>query len=204
MLGITIPSYKTIIDAKGIKQIEKESIDEILMCLKKRMNDSVRLGQLGMLPSTVLAIGYFDNFVKLVAGWISQNTRNLEIGGKKYVSAKLKIVIPSDLDADIKRRATIFYRSQGFNENQLQTVHRSFPIHVCTTEEDDILEIYDMPTTLNGIDKAIDLYFRKGHLGKSEEQQLAEEHELANFENVLQFLISQDAFCKSCVEIIHQ
>ena len=66
------------------------------------------------------------------------------------------------------------------------------------------LEIYDMPTTLNGIDRAIDMYFRKGHLGKSEEQQLAEEHEMANFENVLQFLISQDAFCKSCVEIVHE
>ena len=204
LLGITIPCYKTTIDAEGIKHIDKDSVDEILRCVKKRMDDSVRLGQLGLLPSTVLAVGYFDNFVKLVAGWISQNIRCLEVGGKKYASAKLKVVIPSDLDADIKSRATIFYRNQGFDENQLQTIHRSFPIHVSTTEEGDALEIYDMPTTLNGIDRAIDLYFRKGHLGKSEEQQLAEEHEMANFENVLQFLISQDAFCKSCVEIVHE
>ncbi len=201
LLGITIPCYKMTTDRKGV---DKENLNEILLCIKKRMDDSVRLGQLGMLPSTVLAIGYFDNFVKLVADWISQNIKDLEVGGKRYVSAKLKIVIPSDLDADIKSRATIFYRNQGFDENQLTTIHRSFPIHVSTIEEDGILEIYDMPTTLNGINKAIDLYFRKGHLGKSEEQQLAEEHEMANFENVLQFLISQDAFCKSCVEIVHE
>lgn len=204
LLGITIPCYKTTTDAEGIKHVDKDSIDEILLYVKKRMDDSVRLGQLGLLPSTVLAIGYFDNFVKLVAGWISQNANNLEVGGKKYVSAKLKVVIPSDLDADIKSRATIFYRNKGFNEDQLHTIHRSFPVYVSTTEEDHALVFYDMPTTLNGIDRAIDLYFRKGHLGKSEEQQLAEEHEMANFENVLRFLISQDAFCKSCVEIVHE
>lgn len=204
LLGITIPAYKTTTDASGQKQIVSDSLEEILIKVKKRMDDSVRLGQLGLLPSTVLAIGYFDNFVKLVSEWINRDPGKMEIGGKTYKSAKLKIVIPSNLDADIKSRATIFYRSQGFNENQLETIHRSFPIHVTTTGTGDILEIYDMPTTLNGIDRAIDLYFRKGHLGKSEEQQLAEEHELANFESVLGFLISQDAFCKRCVEIIHE
>ena len=204
LLGITIPFYKTTTDAEGKKHVDKGSIDEILLRVKKRMDDSVRLGQLGLLPSTVLAIGYFDNFVKLVADWICQNANNLEVGGKKYVSAKIKVVIPSDLDADIKSRATIFYRKKGFNEDQLQTIHRSFPVHVSTAEEDYALVFYDMPTTLNGIDRAIDLYFRKGHLGKSEEQQLAEVHEMANFENVLRFLISQDAFCKSCVEIVHE
>lgn len=204
LLGITIPCYKTTIDSDGVKRLDKDGVEGILKSVKKRMDDSVRLGQLGLLPSTVLAIGYYDNFVKLVADWISQNAKRLEVGGKVYSSAKLKIVIPSDLDADIKSRATVFYRNQGFGENQLQTVHRCFPIHVSTSAEGDVLEIFDMPTTLNGIDRAIDLYFRKGHLGKSEEQQLAEEHEMANFESVLQFLISQDAFCKSCVEIIHE
>lgn len=204
LLGITIPTYKIKTDATGKKQIVPDSLNEILMKVKKRMDDCVRLGQLGLLPSTVLAIGYFDNFVKLVSEWISRNPGIMEIGGNTYTSAKLKIVIPSDLDADIKNRATVFYRTQGFNENQLETIHRSFPIHVSTSGSGDVLEIYDMPTTLNGIDRAIDLYFRKGHLGKSEEQQLAEDHELANFESVLSFLISQDAFCKSCVEIIHE
>ena len=44
-------------------------------------------------------------------------------------------MIPSDLDADIKSHATIFYRNHGLGENQLQTVHRNFPIHVSTTVE---------------------------------------------------------------------
>lgn len=204
LLGITIPSYKITKDASGKKTFDKVSLDEILKRIKKRMDDYVRLGELGLLPSTVLAIGYFDNFVKLVAEWICGDPGNINLDGKNYTSAKLKIVIPSDLDADIKSRATMFYRKQGYGENQLNTVHRSFPIHVSTFGAGDTLEIYDMPTTLNGIDKAIDLYFSAGHIGKSYEQQLAEDHEMANFENVLRLLITRDAFCKSCVEIVHE
>lgn len=68
-------------------------------------------------------------------------------------------------------------------------------------ETTDILEISDMPTILNGIDKAIDMYFRVGHIGKSNDQQLTEERELGSFIRVLQLLIDQDAFCRECVEI---
>ena len=63
LLGITIPSYKTVTDADGKKTIDKDSIEALLQRIKKRMVDSVRLGQLGLLPSTVLAIGYFDNLL---------------------------------------------------------------------------------------------------------------------------------------------
>ncbi len=81
---------------------------------------------------------------------------------------------------------------------------RNYPVHLSEIAEGDEVVIYDMPSILNGIDKAIDMYFRVGHIGKKEDQQLAEEHEMANFENVLRMLISQDAFCKSCVEIVHE
>lgn len=54
-----------------------------------------------------------------------------------------------------------------------------------------------MPTTLNGIDKAIDMYLRKGHIGKTQEQQLLEDRELRNFAMVLSKLVENDAFVKS-------
>ena len=86
----------------------------------------------------------------------------------------------------------------------MQTVHRSFPIHVSAKGDGDVLEILDMPTILNGIDKAIEMYFRVGHIGKTSDQQLAEDHELNNFEHVLKLLIEQDAFCKNCIEIVSE
>lgn len=84
----------------------------------------------------------------------------------------------------------------------MTTGHRHYPIHFVAKEEDDILEIYDMPTILSGIDKAIDMYFRIGHIGKSNQQKLAEDNEMSNFRRVLQLLINEDAFCRECVRII--
>lgn len=81
-------------------------------------------------------------------------------------------------------------------------MHRNYPIHFVVSEENKTLEIYDVPTILTGIDKAIELYFRSGHIGKAEEQKLAEIHELNDFRQVLQLLINRDAFCRECVEIL--
>ena len=35
--------------------------------LKKKIDEKVALGHLGLLPSTVIAISYFENFIKLLA-----------------------------------------------------------------------------------------------------------------------------------------
>lgn len=201
LLGITISNYPTTTCTDGTVEPDWEKLRETLERLKKRIDDNIRLGYLGMLPSTVVAISYFENFVKLVAEWIKSNEPSIEIKGGNYKKAKLKIVIPSNLDADIKKHATIFYKKKGLENSQMDTVHRSFPIHVSVTGEGDELVIYDMPTILNGIDKAIELYFRVGHIGKTSEQQLTEDHELNNFERVIRLMIEQDAFCKDCVEI---
>lgn len=125
------------------------------------------------------------------------------MGKKTYRAAKLKIIIPSNLDSDLKKRATIYYKKNSFELETLETVHRRYPIYISAKdmETTDILEISDMPTILKGIDKAIDMYFRVGHIGKSNDQQLTEERELGSFIRVLQLLIDQDAFCRECVEI---
>ena len=61
-----------------------------------------------------------------------------------------------------------------------------------------------MPTILYGIDKAIDMYFRVGHIGKTKEQQLTEDREMSNFVRVLKLLIHEDAYCKKIVEIVDE
>ena len=96
----------------------------------------------------------------------------------------------------------LYYKKFGLKETKIDTKQRSYPIHFATKEGEDSLEIYDMPTILTGIDKAIDMYFRVGHIGKKIEQELAEENEMNNFRRALQLLINEDAFCRECVEII--
>jgi len=200
LLGITLADYET--DDTGLVT---HSLEVTLEQLKKKIDDNVRLGQLGLLPSTVIAISYFENFIKLVADQIYPFPREGVMDGKKYESAKLRIVIPKDLDADMKRRATVYYVKNGLSEKVINTSHRSYPIHVqANNENEDTLLIADMPTILNGIDKAIDMYFRVGHIGKSTEQELTEHREMSNFVHVLKLLVATDAYCKECVEIVNE
>jgi len=200
LLGITLADYET--DDTGQAT---HSLEVTLEQLKKKIDDNVRLGQLGLLPSTVIAISYFENFIKLVADQIYPFPRDGVMDGKKYESAKLRIVIPKDLDADMKRRATVYYVKNGLSEKVINTSHRSYPIHVqANNENEDTLLIADMPTILNGIDKAIDMYFRVGHIGKSTEQELTEHREMSNFVHVLKLLVATDAYCKECVEIVNE
>ena len=122
--------------------------------------------------------------------------------GTKYDKGILKIVMPDSLDTDIKKSAMLYYKKLGLKETKIDTKQRSYPIHFATKDGDDSLEIYDIPTILTGIDKAIDMYFRVGHIGKKIEQKLAEENEMNNFQRVLQLLINEDPFCRECVKII--
>ena len=55
---------------------------------------------------------YNPDRIQLFEDRVSRETLGIVGDTQKYVrmaSAKLKIVIPSDLDADIKSRATVFY-----------------------------------------------------------------------------------------------
>jgi hypothetical protein len=82
------------------------------------------------------------------------------------------------LDSDIKKRSNLFCAKHNLHQVPIQAVGRSYPIWVSYQDGDRVLKINDMPTTLNGIDRAIEMYIRKGHIGKTEEQQLLEDREL--------------------------
>ena len=201
MLGITHTKYKVKSDSKG-KYIATSSLEDGLLKLKKQIDANVSLGHLGLLPSTVIAISYFEGFVKLAAKWLVMNTPNLKINGQYYEDGIIKIVIPDSLDTDIKDSAMLYYKKHGLQEFTIETEQRNYPIHFTGKNEQNVLEIYDMPTILTGIDKAIDMYFRVGHIGKKIEQHLAEENELNNFRRVLQLLINEDACCREHVIIL--
>ncbi len=184
---------------KKTRSLDESSLNDSLKRLKKQIEEKVHLGVLGMLPSTVLAIGYFDNFVKPVCESLSASNKMLE--DYKCSSYKFRIVLPKDLDSDIKKKANLFYKEKKFNPIAINSISRSYPLYVAIDAENSKAILSDMPTTLNGLDKAIELYLRKGHVGKSNEQRLLEDRELRNFEKVLRSLIKEDADCREYVEV---
>lgn len=192
LLGISIANF----DSKDLDSTLKISLDK----LKLEIQEKVNLGLLGMLPSTVLAIGYYYNFVELVAEYLATEVE-IEVNDKKYSKVKLHIIIPKDLNSDLKKRAKVYYKQHAFEELQIKTPHRSYPLFVSVNTEKDSLVLSDMPTILNGIDKAIEMYLRVGHIGKTSERQLLEDRELRNFGMVLTKLIENDSFSKEYVEV---
>lgn len=48
------------------------------------------------------------------------------------------------------------------------------------------------------------MYLRRGHIGKTIEQQLLEDRELTNFRRVLDLMIQGDGFAKKYVTIISE
>lgn len=205
LAGIALFSYKT--KYENNEKVPDDDFENQLVTLKKNIDEKVALGYLGLLPSTIIAISYFENFIKILVDEIMRLDDNIRIGNKNYKSAKIRIVIPKTLDADMKRQATLYFRKIHFESFSIDTAHRSYPIYVKSYSEEknnDEVIIADMPTILNGIDKAIDMYFRVRHLGKNEEQRLTEERELNNFTRVLMILISQDTYCRELVEIVDE
>lgn len=200
LFGITLPEFECVKEVDGKLTLDVNSLHSTLKILKVQIEEKVNLGILGMLPSTVLAIGYFYNFIQPVCDYLGGGNE-IEIDGKKYSKAKFKIVLPKNLDSDLKKKATLFYKKNSFEALQIKTTHRAYPLYVAINEADENLILSDMPTTLNGIDKAIDMYLRVGHIGKTNEQKLLEERELRNFEMVLRKLIENDAYCHEFIEI---
>lgn len=103
-LGYTLTQMDTQKGADGRPIVDEAKFSNELNKLKAQIDNYVRLGHLGLLPSTVIAISYFENFVQLVSDWLNENMGSIPCGDKTYKSAKLKIVIPSDFDADFSRR----------------------------------------------------------------------------------------------------
>lgn len=199
LLGISVPTYEAKKDLS-----KSESLNNSLDRISETINEKISLGELGLLPSTVLAIGYFYNFVKIVSETLLENPV-LEVEGNSFTQFEMNIVIPKDLDADLKKRSTIYFRRNSLKQIQLECKNRSFPVYVTYDDKKlDKLSLYDMPTTLNGIDKAIELFLRKGHIGKSTQQTLLEEMELRNFRITLSNLIANDSFCRDIVKLIDE
>ena len=197
LFGITHATYELNVDGS----VKEDSLHSELNRLKKLIDENIKLGILGLLPSTALAIGYFFNFVQAVCDSLSI-MNEIELNGTKYNKFKFKIIIPKDLDADMKKRAINYFRKNNFEQYPIQTSGRNYPLFVTMDKSDtSTLTLCDMPTTLNGIDKAIEMYLKKGHIGKSSEQELLEQRELRNFEIVLRNLIETDSFCKEYIVI---
>ena len=194
LFGITQTEYSK----KEDNSIDTVALENALARLKNIVDENDKRGHLSLLPSTVIAMSYYNNFIKVIADTLFHES-DISIDNKLYKINKLIIKVPAALEREMKEYADIFYRDGNLSEMPIKTQYRSYPIHYRI--EGESVFFYDVPTIMCGIYSAIDMYFHEGYVGKASERKMTEEREILNFKKVLQILIEGDAYCRRIVSI---
>jgi hypothetical protein len=202
--GVKLPS-----DFNGIfmPRFEKKSDDSIRKACEAYIDkicEHYHLGYLSLYPTTALAIGYYKNFIADLVESV-QTAEKLNFNGIEYADFKLKVVIPNDLKGLIREKATLFYKRNGLIANDMKAKYRKHHLWFQLDPKNAPTAImYDMPSTLTGIDDAIEMILQKNYKGRTKMQEIIEQKELNNFKRVLQMQIESSPFAQATVEIIDE
>ena len=164
--------------------------------------------KIGVLPSTALAVGYFENFVSKVLTALRlkrelQMKRQLnDAKGKptvercrlSYDSFVLHSVIPNNLSELSNDNLQV--RVSNLVHISIETPFRDFPFYIVSKdynpESKATLSVFDIPTTLLASRKAVELILGGGSIGLSSDQENCERREIRNFELTLRKLIDKE------------
>lgn len=164
---------------------------------------------LGFLPSTTLAYGYFVNFVertveRLLEDKAAGKIFTMQDGNTFQIkSLKFSILIPSDLSDDMFKKVSAKRLKEGWQKLKVDPKYvrdYDFSIDVSKATEGE-LHLVDIPFTLNALNLAIELYSSKEHLGKSTREQVLEYREIRNFKRTLEYMVKKSALARDIVSM---
>jgi hypothetical protein len=164
---------------------------------------------LGFLPSTALAYGYFVNFVERTVERLLEDKKEgkhfrLEDGRSISISAlKVTILLPNDLANNMFKKVKAKRLRDGWHKLKVDPRDirdYDFSIDISRVGE-GVLHLVDIPLTLNALNKAIELYSQKAHIGKDKKESLLEYREIRNFKRTLEYLIKSSSITRDIVTI---
>lgn len=189
------------------------SLDKIVASIKEHIDRSSNMSELGLLPSTALAIGYYNSFIKRVCEELHQ-VGKIEFDNKKIdvKTFKIKVVIPESLDGDGVGNFAMLFNKKHLLNKASTSVHttshgRGYPFHFKidplpqSPEEPIEIHISDVPGTLSTIVECLKLYLPSKDVGPDFNLEYLEKRELENFARVLKFLINKNTITKNFVEV---
>lgn len=193
--GITLLEYQTD------KAMPGRSLEEVCVDLKKHIDNVWNTFELSFVPSTVLAFGYFENFLLQVCRELKQQAKRA-VDGKLYDDYKLHVIIPDELPDSFQDQVITYLNDRNLNKMEVTTATRQYNFYIDYADGDSkILELYDLPTTLSALKKAIEMAIPKGHIGESEKERNLKKKEMYNFCRTLTYLIKENAITRNNVVI---
>jgi hypothetical protein len=204
LLGITLPVIAKTSDPDIVA-----TIDACAEEIRRHITDKENTFDLGFLPSTALAYGYFNNFVeKTVERLLEDKAEGKEftiLNEQKFQIRDLKftILIPDDLSDDMFKKVINKRLKDGWLKLKVDPKHvRDYDFSVDISKAaNGVLHLVDIPFTLNALNMAIELYSTKQHLGKNVRETLLEYREIRNFKRTLEYLIRKSSITRNIVDI---
>lgn len=214
LLGIGVPSYPKVdmvLKRDGLtpvqkllkkKQIEiqRKAIVSESKKIIKQIKDLEQVTHPGLSPSSVLAIGYFKNFLKNTIDELISKVNGktkFVLESKKTVqpkTAKFTVYIPNDLKKDMFSRVREEKHSKSWDLVKLDpNAKRPFDFHVSVDAlKKGVLHLIDIPITLNALFEWCQLYYSPKHIGKVKDENLIEAKEIRNFARTLKILATEE------------
>lgn len=195
LFGITLFIYADEAQAK-------EKCKGIIEDIKREC----QINRIQFLPSTSLAIGYYENFIEPVASALFHKEK-IMIGKKEYsikgYPRELMVCVPNSPVTDFKSQAEKLFEAKGYRKVELETDLRNLGllIDIDAFDKDQRVVLYDCPQTLRAAFKAVELATARDNIGFDENIVMAKEKEVRNFISTLKNLIETNAHTKSLVEI---
>ncbi|TWF39616.1 putative nucleotide-binding protein with TIR-like domain [Chitinophaga polysaccharea] len=205
--GITVAKFTRI---SG----QYNSLDKLVETVKSKISQSSQLSELGLLPSTALAIGYYNSFVKKVCEEVHR-TQYVSIDSKKVKVRDflINVIIPESLDDNGVADFTMLYnrkhqlqKASTYIDVEMSSQGRGYAFHfkVEPTQEghEEIsLQILDVPGTLSTIVESLKLYIPAKEVGTDFDVERLEKRELFNFAKTLKYLVGKNSITKGNVKI---
>lgn len=195
LLGINVCYYKN-----------KKDVERVGESIKAKIEKEESLNRIGLLPSTSLAIGYFENFLKPVSKALSE-LRKVNVNSKIYdvESAEkcLQVLIPRDTKAILRSWSEYVFRKNDIGKTTLDNNIRGLGVNIDfkKLDSENQVRLVDVPQTLTAAYKAVELALAVDYIGNPEILQIAKEKELYNFISTLNNLIESDTYTKQMVVI---
>lgn len=204
LLGLTL-----LFLPKPSSETFESALNESICKLKNHIINKENTFDLGFLPSTALAYGYFSNFVEKTVERLLEDKEGrkefLLINNSKFIIRNLKfsIIVPTDLSYDMFKKVKAKKINEGWQKFSVDSKHsRDYNFFIDVTEESDgELHVVDIPLTLNSLNMAVQIYSQKQHLGKSVTEELLEYKEIRNFIRTLEYLIENSAIARGIVKV---
>ena len=212
--GIDLPSDLdgVTIEKFTLEEGKYNSIKNICQNINENIQKQIKSSELGLLPSTALAIGYYNGFVKRVCEDL-HHTGKMINGSDEFEVSKFvfKVIIPEELDDNGVDDFKVLYNKKHELSDASTLgksgIKRGYPLAFKIDLDEDNADtkthsIIDIPSTLNTIVECIKLYMPHLQIGKNEDIDILEKKELWNFARVLKYLISKNASTKNNVIVI--